>query len=113
MQSMIGSYRPNQPLEPTAGGSWFVDSKPSSARRGLAPSRSARLGCRPWTPRGEKRTPATFAPYRFKCLALGQGRDAELATLYGALACAAGVGGRSAHDHPTTPMPLSGVYPVE
>jgi hypothetical protein len=32
---------PNQPLEPTAGDSWFVESKQSSARRGSAAGRSA------------------------------------------------------------------------
>ena len=32
--------RPNRPLEPMAGGSWLLDSKLSSARRGSAARRS-------------------------------------------------------------------------
>jgi hypothetical protein len=38
---------PNQPLEPTAGGSWFVDSKLSSARRGSAARRLFGFSHRP------------------------------------------------------------------
>lgn len=39
--SMIGSYKPNRPLEPTAGGGWFLDSKLLSARHGSAAGRPA------------------------------------------------------------------------